>query len=261
MIRTPLVTPGLSGALLALISPRYGRVARALVDSLRNETVVHTSDARTAFPIQPRGLRDAIERALVEEDARFAQTRWSDALASASGPPRLPGASVGWRRVSSRVVRVKRPAADAFEAIQRIGGATGWYAIDWFWRVRGWLDVLRGGAGLRRGRRDPSDLRVGDLIDFWRVERLERGRLLRLAAEMRIPGRLWLQFEVDHDEGGGAQIRQTTVFDPAGYAGRLYWYVLCPVHQLVFGSMLRGLARALARSAMAKSHDRARSPA
>jgi hypothetical protein len=120
--------------------------------------------------------------------------------------------------------------------------------MDWFWRVRGLLDTLRGGVGLRRGRRDSIDLRAGDTIDFWRVERIESHRLLRLVAEMKIPGRLWLQFEVDPDADGGAQIRQTTVFDPAGFVGLAYWRLFCPVHHLVFGRMLRGIGRAVLAS-------------
>jgi hypothetical protein len=139
-------------------------------------------------------------------------------------------------------VRVPAHAADAFAPIQRIGGPTGWYAADWFWALRGLLDRLRGGPGRRRGRRDPHDLQVGDKVDFWRVERLEPGRRLLLAAEMKIPGRLWLQFDVENSNRG-AEIRQTTVFDPAGYVGRLYWYLLYPIHHSVFAAMLRGIRR------------------
>jgi len=145
--------------------------------------------------------------------------------------------------VSSRAVRVRVRADEAFAPIQRIGGPTGWYGVDWFWSMRGLLDGLHGGNGLRRGRRDPEQLRIGDAIDFWRVERLEPGRRLLLAAEMRIPGRLWLQFDVEDDDGS-AEIRQTTVFDPAGYVGLLYWYLFYPVHHGIFGAMLRGLRRA-----------------
>ncbi len=244
MLRSPLLTPRASRFFLARTTPVYGRIAAAMVESLRNETVVHTTAAIEAFPLRPRGLRESIERALVNEDLEFAETRWSDAL-----PPRRParwrGTAFGRRFVSSRVIRVPRPPEHAFGAIQRIGGRTGWYATDWFWLARGLLDRLRGGPGLRRGRPDQLQLRVGDPVDFWRVERVEPGSLLRLAAEMRIPGRLWLQFEVDADERGGARVRQTTVFDPAGYVGLAYWYVLCPVHQLVFGSMLRGIGDAI----------------
>jgi uncharacterized protein YbjT (DUF2867 family) len=258
LVRSPLATPRASRFFLGLITPVYGRVAGALVDSLRNETVVNAGAALEAFAIRPRGLRESIERALVNEDLDFAETRWSDALCE-DRPARLAGSSFGRRMVSSRAIRVESLATDAFGAIERIGGHTGWYAADWFWRTRGLLDTLRGGVGLRRGRRDDFDLRVGDTVDFWRVERLESGRLLRLAAEMKIPGRLWLQFEVDPDGNGGAQIRQTTVFDPAGYVGLGYWYLLSPIHQLVFTSMLRGIAdgaRALAAAASSSGPNR-----
>jgi uncharacterized protein YbjT (DUF2867 family) len=245
LIRLPLLTAGISRFCLGLITPVYGRVAGAMVESLRNETVVHTRAALEAFTLRPRGLKDSIARALVNEDRDFAETRWSDALPRAQ-PLRWSGIAFGRRLVSSRVIQVHRPPAAAFAPITRIGGRTGWYASDWFWRVRGFLDTLRGGVGLRRGRRDPIDLRAGDTIDFWRVEQLETDRVLRLAAEMKIPGRLWLQFEVDPDERGGAQIRQTTVFDPAGYVGLAYWYLFSPVHHVVFSSMLRGIGRAVA---------------
>jgi hypothetical protein len=191
-----------------------------------------------------------VERALINEDLDFAETRWSDAFASAP-PAGVAPTPFGRRLVSSRVLRVNADAKDAFDPIQRIGGDTGWYAANWFWSARGLLDTLRGGVGLRRGRRDAADLRVGDTIDFWRVEALEPGRRLRLAAEMRIPGRLWLQFEIDPHEDGGVQVRQTTVFDPAGCVGLAYWYLLCPIHHLVFVSMLRGIGRRIERRAAA----------
>jgi uncharacterized protein YbjT (DUF2867 family) len=252
LIRLPLLTPRISRLCVALITPVYGRVAAAMVESLRNETVVHTAAAFEAFPVRPRGLKDSIARALINEDRDFAQTRWSDALAPAQ-PLGWRGIAFGRRLVSSRVVRVDRPAAEAFAPIKRIGGRSGWYAGDWFWRARGLLDTLRGGVGLRRGRRDPTDLRVGDTIDFWRVERLEPNHVLRLAAEMKIPGRLWLQFEVDPDGPGGVQIRQTTVFDPAGYVGLTYWYLFCPVHHFVFSAMLRAIARAVTAGSASRS--------
>ena len=243
VLRLPVLAPRASRHCLGLLTPVYGQVAGAMVDSLRNETVVRTSAASDAFAVKPRGLSEAIERALVNEDREFAETRWSDALPTGR-PLAWRGLSFGRRRVSSRAICVGRPPDHAFEPIKRIGGRTGWYAGTWFWRVRGLLDSLRGGVGLRRGRRDPVDLHVGDTVDFWRVESIESNRLLRLAAEMKIPGRLWLQFEVDPDGNGTSQIRQTTVFDPAGYLGLAYWYVFCPIHHRVFGGMLRGIAAA-----------------
>lgn len=245
LFRLPLLTGRASRFCLGLLTPVYGQVAGAMVDSLRNETVVRTSLAMDAFRVTPRGLREAIARALVNEDREFAETRWSDALPT-QRPLGWSGMSFGRRQVSSRAIRVDRPSELAFEPIKRIGGRTGWYAGSCFWTARGVLDTIRGGVGLRRGRRDPVDLRVGDTVDFWRVERLESDRLLRLAAEMKIPGRLWLQFEVDPDGNEASLIRQTTVFDPAGYVGLAYWYLFCPVHHAVFGAMLRGIRRAAA---------------
>jgi uncharacterized protein YbjT (DUF2867 family) len=248
LLRLPVLTPRASRFCLGLLTPVHAQVAGAMVDSLRNETVVHDDRAVRAFPMRPRGLKDAIARALVNEDREFAETRWSDALPTQE-PLRWSGISFGRRRVSSRAISVSRSPEHAFEPIRCIGGWTGWYAADWFWRLRGLLDTLTGGVGLRRGRRDPFDLHIGDTVDFWRVERFESPRLLRLAAEMKMPGRLWLQFEVEPDGDGAAQIRQTTVFDPAGYVGLGYWYLLCPVHELVFAGMFRGIVRAAGRAA------------
>jgi hypothetical protein len=141
---------------------------------------------------------------------------------------------------------VDLPPATAFAAVRRIGGATGWYYGNLLWKLRGYLDLLVGGPGLRRGRRDPEQMVPGDAVDFWRVEEVEPDRLLRLHAEMRLPGRAWLQFEVEPTERG-SRIRQTALFDPVGLFGHLYWYALYPVHHLVFDGMLQGIARAAAR--------------
>jgi uncharacterized protein YbjT (DUF2867 family) len=242
VVRIPLITPRASRLLLGLLTPVYGRVAAAMVDSLRNETIVTNHAVDMPFAVRRRGLASAIERALVNEDQEFAETHWCDALPSQSAP-RWGGVSFGRRLVASRVVHVRRRPEEAFVPIERIGGSTGWYAADWFWRLRGLLDTLRGGVGLRRGRRHPHELRIGDTVDFWRVESVESGRLLRLAAEMKLPGRLWLQFEVEPTEHDSV-VRQTTVFDPAGYIGVVYWYLLYPVHRRVFSRMLRGIQRA-----------------
>jgi len=136
---------------------------------------------------------------------------------------------------------VPAPPEDAFAPIRRIGGATGGYAVDRLWHVRGLIDQLLGGVGLRRGGRDPEQVAPGDTLDFWRVERYEPNRLLRLRAEMRLPGRAWLEFEAT-PERDGTRIRQTAQFDPAGPAGRLYWYSLLPIHAAIFHRMLQSIA-------------------
>jgi hypothetical protein len=145
--------------------------------------------------------------------------------------------------VDSRVTIVDVPPPVAFAPILRMGGDSGWYAWNSLWRLRGFLDLLAGGVGSRRGRRSPTTLRVGDTVDFWRVEALEPNRRLRLVAEMRLPGRAWLEFEVTGDDRS-ATITQSAIFDPVGLGGRAYWYALYPLHHLVFGGMLRGIAAA-----------------
>jgi len=166
---------------------------------------------------------------------------------SSPGPQRP---ILGWggtrfrsRIVDSRVRWVPVRPAQAFAPIRRIGGAVGWYYADWLWRLRGFLDLLVGGVGVRRGRRDPEQVAVGDTIDFWRVLDVEPDRRLRLEAEMRLPGRAWLQFDVD-PAADGSVIRQTAIFDPGGLLGLAYWYGLYPLHALIFRGMLRRIAAA-----------------
>jgi hypothetical protein len=245
LVRVPVLTPGLSSRWLGLVTPVYAQVGRELIEGVRNATVVQDDRALRDFAVRPRGTREAIARALANEDRQFAQTRWSDALSAQRAPRDWGGVRFGSRRVDSRAAWVDAEPARAFEPIARIGGKTGWYYGRRLWWLRGQLDRLAGGPGLRRGRRDPTSVLVGDPLDFWRVEQVEPGRRLRLAAEMRLPGRAWLQFEVT-PERGGSRIRQTAEFDPVGVAGLLYWYALWPVHQLVFGGMLRNIARAAA---------------
>ncbi len=243
MIPVPFLTPYLSSLWLGLVTPLYARVGRKLVDSLRNPTLVSNNLAQSAFSISPRPIREAIARAIVNEDLEFAETRWSDAM-SASGPHSTWGGDrFGSRLVDSRTVTIDIPAEQAFCPIRRIGGRTGWYYCNWLWSIRGFMDLLIGGVGVRRGRRDPEQLRVGDSLDFWRVEVYDRPHRLRLRAEMKLPGRAWLEFEVVTLEHGST-IRQTAIFDPQGLLGLLYWYGIYPLHQLVFAGMLRNLARA-----------------
>jgi uncharacterized protein YbjT (DUF2867 family) len=246
MIPVPVLTPYLSSLWLGLVTPLYARVGRKLIESIVHPTVVRDDAALRAFAIRPVGIEEAVRRALASEEREFAATRWSDALSSAGALPSWGGVQFGSRLVDSRVTSVPVPPAVAFRPILRIGGNSGWYAWNSLWRLRGFLDLLAGGVGTRRGRRSPASLRVGDTVDFWRVEALEPNRRLRLVAEMRLPGRAWLEFEVTGDDRL-TTIRQSAIFDPVGLAGRTYWYALYPLHHLVFGGMLRGIAAAAAR--------------
>ena len=260
IIPVPVLTLHLSSLWLGLVTPLYARVGRKLLDSIRHPTVVNDSSALEAFPIRPVGFREAIAAAIRNEDAELAETRWSDALSSAGATRSWFGVRFGSRLIDSRVADVSVPPELAFQPIERIGGRGGWYCGDWLWRLRGGLDVLVGGVGMRRGRRDPDHLHVGDVVDCWRVEAIEPHRRLRLAAEMKLPGRAWLEFEVTGNATAGSRIRQTAAYDPIGLLGRAYWYAVYPLHQLVFAGMLRQIAaRAESAAASARAAPRYRS--
>ncbi len=249
MLPVPVLTPRLSSLWLGLVTPLYARVGRKLIDSLRNASVVADPSASETFPIRPTGIRDAIAAAMRNEDQEVAETRWSDALSSSGKAQTWGGVRFGTRLVDKRCARVSNSPEDAFAPIRRIGGDTGWYFGNWLWRVRGFIDLLVGGVGVRRGRRDPSEMAVGDAVDWWRVERYEPGRLVRLYSEMKLPGRAWLQFELTPaDDGRGSVIHQTAEFDPVGLGGLVYWYALWPAHAAVFRGMIRGITKAVRQS-------------
>jgi uncharacterized protein YbjT (DUF2867 family)/glyoxylase-like metal-dependent hydrolase (beta-lactamase superfamily II) len=254
MLPVPVLTPRLSSLWLGLVTPIYARVGRKLIDSMRHETVVRDDAALEIFDIRPRGIHDAIASALRNDDMEFAATRWSDALSAAGPAANWQGTRFGSRLVDSRAPSVPVSPTIAFLPIQRIGGDNGWYFADWLWDARGFLDLLVGGVGQRRGRRHPKRLRIGDAVDWWRVEAFEPGRRLRLVAEMKLPGRAWLEFDVTPD-GEGSVIRQTATFDPVGLWGLAYWYLVYPLHQLVFRGMLRAIV------ARAREEARAAAPA
>ena len=243
LIPVPLLTPRLSSLWLGLTTPVYARIGRRLIDGLRSATVVRDRVARDTFAIRPMGLRKAIARAIANEDQHFAVTRWSDAVSSSGLPPAWGGVRIGPRLFDSRTRVVDARPAAAFAPIRRIGGRNGWYCLDWLWRLRGGIDLLLGGVGMRRGRRDPDTPVVGDVLDCWRVEAYEPDARLRLVAEMKLPGRAWLEFEVEPHGAAGSIIRQTSVIEPAGLLGLCYWYGIYPLHACIFGGMLRGIAR------------------
>lgn len=245
MISVSILTPYVSSLWLGLVTPLYARIGRKLIESIVHSTVVRDAAALETFAIRPMCIEEAIRSAIVSEEREFAATRWSDALSSSGALPAWGGVQFGSRLVDSRTLSVATTPDAAFAPILRIGGHTGWYAWNWLWWLRGALDLLFGGVGMKRGRRSDTHLNVGDTVDFWRVEMLETNRM-RLVAEMRLPGRAWLEFEVTGDDSS-ATIRQTATFDPVGLQGRAYWYALYPLHQLVFGGMLRGVARAALR--------------
>lgn len=242
LIPVPLLTPHLSSLWLGLVTPLYARVGRKLVGSIRNATVVRDPEALAVFGVRPRGLREAIERAIAASDSPAGASRWSDARSAGVGGGSPPAGSTR-RFTDIRTTVVAAPPAAAFAPTRRIGGDTGWYCGNLLWRARGAVDLLAGGVGMRRGRRDPETVRVGEPLDFWRVQAFEPDRRLRLEAEMKLPGRAWLEFEIEACGEGSSRIRQTATFESSGLLGRLYWYGLLPIHVLIFSGMLRAIAR------------------
>ena len=242
ILRVPFLSLSLSSRWLTLITPVYASIGRCLIESVRHPSVVRNRGAAELFAVRPMGITRAIERALATEDRPFVESRWSDA----GGPAGVGGAAPEPSRdllINEQTIRVPVTPERAFAPIRRIGGRNGWYFGNVLWRIRGLIDLMTGGVGMRRGRPDPETPRPGSTLDFWRVERYECGRRLRLFAEMRIPGRAWLEFRAEPD-GRDTVLRQIAQFEPRGLNGLLYWYLLWPVHEVVFRGMLRRIAAA-----------------
>lgn len=243
LLVVPFFTPRLSSGWIHLVTPIPASIARPLVDGLRNPVVVHDRSALAAFPnIVPVGYDIAVNRALDRYTTVGPETTWFDAYDVRALPGNFAGTAQGM--LIDRRQRDSHASPRAiFTVFTSLGGTRGWLYADSLWELRGVLDRLVGGFGTRRGRRSASDLRVGDAVDFWRVEAYEPDRLLRLRAEMRLPGYAWLQFEVVKDEEGVSALRQTAFFDPRGIFGYLYWYSVLPFHELIFGNMARRIAQ------------------
>ncbi|WP_069758541.1 SDR family oxidoreductase [Streptomyces sp. LUP47B] len=254
ILPVPVLTPGLSSHWVGLVTPVPASIARPLTESLRHEVVCHENDIARHLPGppgRPIGFDDAVRLALQRVREARVTTRWSSASVpgAPSDPlPTDPDWAGGSLYSDHRELRVDASPEALWRVVEGIGGENGWYSFPLAWAVRGGLDRLVGGVGLRRGRRDAARLRVGDSLDFWRVEAIEPGRLLRLRAEMRLPGLAWLEMGVVTDEDGRTRYRQRALFHPHGLLGQAYWWSVSPFHAIVFGGMARNIARAAAAS-------------
>jgi uncharacterized protein YbjT (DUF2867 family) len=259
----PVLTPALSSHWVGAVTPVPASIARPLVESLRHEVVCRDHAVARLVPDPPEGLigfDDAVRLALARVKEANVATRWASAgvPGAPSDPlPTDPDWSGGSLYQDRRRVDVAVDAASVWHAVEAIGGETGWYSFPLAWAVRGWLDRLFGGIGLRRGRRDPENLRLGDTLDFWRVEAIDRGRLLRLRAEMKLPGLAWLEMTVEPAGEGRTVYRQRALFYPRGLSGHLYWWSVAPFHAIVFGGMARNLAQRAVERAATVAADRA----
>jgi uncharacterized protein YbjT (DUF2867 family) len=242
LIPVPVLTPRLSSYWVHLVTPIPSDIAQPLIEGLRNEVIVRDNSAQRLFPsIRPMSYPAALQAALANLKHGEVDTSWMDSLASSQGdlPPVILANRDGMI-LERRQRHVAAPPPFVFAAFTSLGGARRWPALDWAWRLRGAMDRLAGGVGMRRGRRHPQELRVGDALDFWRVEAVEPDRMLRLRAEMKVPGGAWLQFEVE-PEGQGSALVQTALFAPRGLFGLIYWYALYPFHSLIFSRMIDSL--------------------
>lgn len=243
IIGVPVLTPALSAYWLNLVTTVPMNLARPLVEGLRNDVVTTDRRIRDLIPVPAMTYAAMVRRALDEDAAGPPASRWTTAL---TAPPRRPVPPGAAELRDERIVHATVPPDRLFAAVARVGGDTGWYFADALWRLRGRLDRLVGGVGMRRGRPHPTRVATGDPIDFWRVEDIEPGRLLHLRAEMRLPGEARLEFTVA-PAAGGAVLVQRARFRPSGVWGSVYWYGLYPAHVLIFGGMARGIVRAATR--------------
>ena len=245
ILPVPILTPRLSSYWVHWVTPIPAALARPLIEGLRNEVIVHDHQAQQLFPsVKLTPYDQAVEVALSSLHASNVESAWSDALANTQGDEApLQLTTHDGMIIERRTLEVPAPISDVFQAYTSLGGQKGWLYADWAWRLRGIIDRLIGGVGFRRGRRDPNDLRTGDALDFWRVEELNPDRKLLLRAEMKVPGRAWLQFESSPLDPGKTFLQQTAFFAPKGLSGLLYWYALYPIHARIFSGLIRGVGK------------------
>lgn len=245
LVPVPVLSPRLSSYWVHFVTPVPVTIARPLIRGLRNESVVDDDVAQRLMPdIRPVDYEVAVRRSLDKLRAETVETTWASSLSSSES--RSSSARLTSREgmiVEQREMVVDASPDEAFAIFTRLGGDFGWLTFEWAWNIRGLMDRIVGGVGMRRARRHPTDLRAGDPLDFWRVEDVVPGRRMRLRAEMKVPGRAWLEFEATRDDDGQTRLRQSAYFAPHGLGGLAYWYVLYPIHTLIFGRMIRAVGR------------------
>jgi uncharacterized protein YndB with AHSA1/START domain len=247
LVPVPVLTPALSSLWIGLVTPLPPALARPLVDGLANEVVARDDAIAAIDPRLPLGYREAVELALRRVEDLDVRTRWTDAEYGGRSPadpmPADPAWSGGTVLHDVQTLEIDASPHDVFGVISALGGDTGWLAGDWMWTARGLADRVAGGIGTRRGRRHPTQLRVGDAVDFWRVEAVERNVLLRLRAEMRLPGDAWLEWRLAPTRAGTTRVTQLARFHPRGLAGRAYWAAMTPFHGAIFKPMLQRIGQ------------------
>lgn len=245
LIPVPVLSPTLSSHWVHWMTPIPASLARPLIEGLKNDVIVQSDKAQKLFPeINPLSYKKAVELAMTRIDTDDVETTWNDALISSKGDeePVILETKQGLN-IERRIRNVSASPQHVFDTFTSLGGEKGWPVFQWAWKLRGIFDRMVGGVGFRRGRRHPTNLRVGDALDFWRVEAIKPGELLRLRAEMKVPGKAWLEFQAIKNNDNTTKFVQTAYFAPKGLLGLIYWYSLYPFHSLIFSGMINKLAQ------------------
>ena len=244
-IKVPVLTPRLSSHWVGLVTPLPSRIAKPLVDGLKNELICKSNKAKELFGFKTISYKEAVELALQRNKEGKTETIWFSSYSSGIKSKTIPVhlTQKEGMIIEKREIIVNASRELTFKAFTSIGGKNGWYA-NFLWAIRGYIDLLLGGVGMRRGRRSETELISGDPLDFWRVEEIEKNKLLRLRAEMKLPGEAWLQFNVENIDENKSKLTQTAFFEPRGLWGLLYWYSIYPLHGIIFGGMIRSIKKA-----------------
>ncbi len=245
LIPTPVYAPHMSAYWVHMVTPITYQAVMPIIEGLHADSIVHDDLARKLFPhIQPLDFQTAVRYALIKIDKGDIESSWSDALVTSKGDVKpYSFEMVDGMFLERRQKLVDLPAESVYRAYTGIGGERGWFYMDWAWSIRGWMDKVIGGVGLRRGRRHPDDVWVGESLDFWRVQELVPGQRMRLLAEMKVPGKAWLEFQSIPQDDGKTLLTTTAYFDPHGLPGYLYWYSMWPFHKFIFDGMTREIAK------------------
>ena len=239
LIPVPVLTPKLSSYWVHWTTPLSANITKPLVEGLKNESIVKNKTADKYFPdVNLLSYSEAVEKAILNFNQKSIETSWTDSLVSSNGnDSQVSSVLKEGLIIETRKVKVRSSKEQIFKVISSIGGDNGWYYANFLWSIRGYIDLLVGGVGLRRGRTHPSKLKQGEALDFWRVEKIVANNLLRLKAEMKLPGKAWLEYEIIKDQSD-LILFQKAYFMPTGLFGLAYWYGLYPLHKIIFSGLI-----------------------
>ena len=246
IIPVPILTPYISSLWLSIFTPIYSNIGRKLIDGIKIPTIVTQQEKTLSdFSIRPMSMANAIALAIQKDDMHMKRTHWASSFSSSN--PNCDKFSSNKKNLLSysRKVDITKSQHESFQFIQQIGGNNGWYFANYIWKIRGLIDALAGGPGYRRGRRDPKELHEGDFLDWWRVEKFTPPSCLRLAAEMKVPGFAWLEFKIHSEPNQYSTLQLSAYFLPSSWIGSMYWYILYPIHLIIFNGMTRNIKKAI----------------